>query len=401
MAKEVNASDSQNRVLFLKRKISALFERAKRIEDEISADKISALTIIELEVRSNRIAEIKSAFNLAHDSLEELDYNEIGSKVRDDFDELVITAEVRIRGQIQKRQPNQPPCSTFRHDDTTVERTTVVMANRPRIPELKLPTFSSGYTERDFYVDDLMTGGGSLDEVAEIMRQTNELLAKGNFQIRKWCSNVPDLLHGVPSQDKEKLLKFHDGTDCTKTLGLSWDPASDDFLFSVLPKQLSSNPTKRSLLSTIARFYDPLGLIGPVITKAKMFLQLLWKEQLHWDESLPSSLSTAWLLYCENLSSSQRFVFPRLAVLPDSEVEVHGFCDASVHAYGACIYVSSKDKGARAVHLLCSRSRVAPLKTLTVPKLELCGAGLLAQLISELYFEALLFFSSAAAFCSG
>ncbi|KAL7724572.1 hypothetical protein ACLKA6_002502 [Drosophila palustris] len=40
---------------------------------------------------------------------------------------------------------------------------------------------------RDFYVDDLMTGGGSLDEVAEIMRQTNELLAKGNFQIRKWC----------------------------------------------------------------------------------------------------------------------------------------------------------------------------------------------------------------------
>nr|XP_044248476.1 uncharacterized protein LOC123002408 [Drosophila takahashii] len=228
-----------------------------------------------------------------------------------------------------------------------------------------------------------MTGGESIEEVAEIMKQTTELLKEGHFQIRKWCSNASELLNGISSQDKEKLLRFHDGTDFTKTLGLLWDPASDRFLFSVSPGSTSPRPTKRSILSIVARFYDPLGLVGPIITKAKIFLQLLWKEQLHWDESLPASLASAWIAFYDSLSNSPRFTFPRLVVLPDTQVEVHGFCDASILAYGACIYIVSRGKGITQSQLLCSRSRVAPLKGMTVPKLELCGAELLAQLINE------------------
>ncbi|XP_041450598.1 uncharacterized protein LOC121404670 [Drosophila obscura] len=72
----------------------------------------------------------------------------------------------------------------------------------------------------NFYVDDLMTGGGSVEEVREKMRQTSQLLARGRFPIRKWCSNVPGVLEGIPDKDKETLLRFDDGTDFTKALGL-------------------------------------------------------------------------------------------------------------------------------------------------------------------------------------
>ncbi|XP_043064525.1 uncharacterized protein LOC122320482 [Drosophila ficusphila] len=136
----------------------------------------------------------------------------------------------------------------------------------------------SQIVRRDFYVDDLITGGSSIEEVEEILHQTKDLLSKGHFMLRKWCSNIPVVLENVPEEEKESFLKFHDGSDITKTLGLAWDPASDVLLFSYLPTQATTKPNKRSVLSTISRFYDPLGLISPVITKAKIFLQELWKE---------------------------------------------------------------------------------------------------------------------------
>lgn len=63
------------------------------------------------------------------------------------------------------------------------------------------------------------------------------------------------------------------------------------------------------------------------------------------------------------------------------EVEIHGFCDASEEAYGSAINVRSKDyTGYWHSRLLCARTRVAPLKGSTVPRLELGGALTLTQL---------------------
>lgn len=236
----------------------------------------------------------------------------------------------------------------------------------------------------DFYVDDLLTGGNTLSDAQEIIRQVSGLLAKGKFKIRKWCSNRAAALNEVPTEDKGTFLKFNDDSDITKTLGLAWNPASDELLFSFSPNQVPAIPTKRSVLSTIARFYDPLGLIGPVITKSKIFLQQLWKEKLHWDESLPMDLKTSWTHFIQQFDSMQKISFPRQGFIQNNSVEIHGFCDASMNAYGACIYaVFADDSGLRA-NLLCSKSRVAPLKTITIPKLELCGATLLAQLMHDI-----------------
>lgn len=237
---------------------------------------------------------------------------------------------------------------------------------------------------RDFYVDDMISGGDTVDEVLKIRQQVTELLQKGNFQIRKWCSNMADVLEGIPPEQCEKMLKFHDGTDVTKTLGLVWDPKSDNFIFSFAPVNDSKIVTKRSILSSIARIYDPLGLIGPVITKAKLFMQHLWKLQLQWDESLPQSLHSSWLQYVSKFSAVQRLSYPRFVAMANSSVQIHAFCDASLSAYGVCVYVRTESGNTVKTNLLCSKSRVAPLKSLTVPKLELSAALLLAELVDDI-----------------
>ncbi|XP_041450599.1 uncharacterized protein LOC121404671 [Drosophila obscura] len=168
-----------------------------------------------------------------------------------------------------------------------------------------------------------------------------------------------------------------------KTLGLAWDPASDQLLFALSAMDTNSRPSKRSVLSTIARFYDPLGLINPVIVRCKIFLQQLWREHLDWDESLPTELLSTWIDLRNSLASISRISFPRVVHHSSTIVEVHGFCDASMEAYGACIYVVSRQRESSS-NVLCSKSRIAPLKSLSIPKLELSGAHLLAKVMRNL-----------------
>ncbi|XP_053964234.1 uncharacterized protein LOC128867164 [Anastrepha ludens] len=237
---------------------------------------------------------------------------------------------------------------------------------------------------RDFYVDDLISGGDSIEEVIQMKQEIRQLLLRGGFPIRKWCSNEVDVLKDEDESNCEKFIKFHDGTDVTKALGLVWERISDNFLFSFTPILNSQKITKRSILSVIARFYDPLGLICPVITKLKIFMQALWKEKLVWDESLPQSLQSIWLDLCGQLSFVSNLHFPRYVLALQARVQIHAFCDASLSAYGACVYTRVEKHGVNKIHLLCSKSRVAPLKSITVPKLELSAALLLAELVSNI-----------------
>ncbi|XP_033359909.1 uncharacterized protein LOC117238806 [Bombus vosnesenskii] len=117
--------------------------------------------------------------------------------------------------------------------------------------------------------------------------------------------------------------------------------------------------TKRTISSEIAKItQDPLGLLAPVIVRAKMLLQRLWTLKIGWDESLPADVHTEW-----------------------TEIELHGFCDASERAYGACVYLRTiTPDGHVWTRLLTVKSKVVPLKSQTIPRLELSGAPLLTSL---------------------
>lgn len=246
----------------------------------------------------------------------------------------------------------------------------------------------SNIISKDFYVDDLMTGAATVEDAKKMQVSLIEILNGYGFELRKWCSNERSVVHNVPEDFRETSSTFRiNDKDTVKTLGLLYQPESDIFRFSVHQEVNNVKVTKRSILSEIAKIFDPLGLVGPVITSAKIFMQALWQLKLDWDESLPQSQYTDWFhnrfqLIKLNDLQIQRCVLPLKDV---SDVEIHGFCDASQSAYGACVYVRSTDEnGEHSVMLLCSKARVAPLKTISIPRLELCGAYLLAKLVKSL-----------------
>jgi len=143
---------------------------------------------------------------------------------------------------------------------------------------------------------------------------------------------------------------------------------------------------KRIISSIVATTFDPLGLISPVVVVYKTFLQQLWLHKLDWDEQLPSELLNQWMDMYLQLSQVNETAVDRLVLAKGqpTEIQLHGFCDSSEKAYEACLYLRSVNQQREVTtKLLCSKSRVAPVKKVTLPRLELCGALLLAQLIQK------------------
>lgn len=237
----------------------------------------------------------------------------------------------------------------------------------------------------DTYVDDIISGADTVENARALQRQLSELLKEGGFEAHKWCSNRKDTLSEVPAIYRETNSNLDlDTADVIGTLGLEWDPILDEFCFKVLP--MGNVSTKRKMLSAISKLFDPLGLIGPVLTTAKILMQRLWQIKIDWDDPLPETILDKWNEFQEGLKKADIIRVPRVVINPSqtSQFIIHGFCDASESAYEACIYVQSiKGNGEIEVRLLCSKTKVAPLKKTSIPRLELCSALLLAKLINN------------------
>ncbi|XP_077268718.1 uncharacterized protein LOC143900848 [Temnothorax americanus] len=243
----------------------------------------------------------------------------------------------------------------------------------------------SKHVERDFYVDDILTGADTIEDAKRIRDEIVQLLRLGAFQFSKWASNCPLLLENVDNPHLNTVA-ITNSTD-SRILGIQWDQARDVLQFSYKTQDYSSIVNKRGILSEVAKLFDPLGLLGPMITSAKLILQEFWQAGVEWDETVPQHLHSRWMAFKQGLSKlSQIQVHRRVKFATDPQsVQIHGFCDASQRAYGACFYVrTGEGAGNYRIELLCSKSRVAPLKTITLSKLELCAAVLLAQLLNKI-----------------
>lgn len=173
----------------------------------------------------------------------------------------------------------------------------------------------------------------------------------------------------------------------TKTLGLFWK-ANEDVLhykFNNVPLW-SQKVTKRIVLSEISKLFDPLGLISPIVITAKIRMQTIWQIKIWWNEVLPDNVTKFWLDYAANMQHVNNIQVPRHVFLSGFDyIEIRGFSHASEKAYSACIYLRTTDNQNNLVaKLLCSKTRVAPLKTITLPRLELSGAFLLSQLYDKI-----------------
>ncbi|XP_062704021.1 uncharacterized protein LOC134286428 [Aedes albopictus] len=152
----------------------------------------------------------------------------------------------------------------------------------------RFPT-ASKVVEEDVYVDDVVSGADTIEQAEQLRSDLTEMLSSGGFPVHKWCASDPTILDSVPEEDRERFLEFEnsDVNKVIKTLGLLWDPDEDIFRFHCQLKfQTLSVPTKRIVLSEIARLFDPLGLVAPVIVLAKEIMQQLWKDGVGWDDPL-------------------------------------------------------------------------------------------------------------------
>ncbi|GFT90803.1 integrase catalytic domain-containing protein [Trichonephila clavipes] len=254
------------------------------------------------------------------------------------------------------RENMDEPIKTFELSTVTYGTTSAPYLATRTLKQLALDEagnfpLGSSVVMSDMYIDDVLTGAETLLEAKELKNQLINIFAKG---------------------DSSEI----------KVLGVYWNPKHDCFSFRV-KIDLHELNTKRDVLSTIARIYDPLGLIGPVVAKAKIFLQKLWMLKIDWTDLLPDTINREWRQFVESLQVVNDININRCIVVEQPEViELHGFSDASQSAYGAVVYCKSiTSDGKMLVHLIASKSRVAPTKQTTIPRLELCAAVLLAKLV--------------------
>ena len=183
--------------------------------------------------------------------------------------------------------------------------------------------------------------------------------------------------------------------DTEKTLGLQWDTRQDTLGFSINNKKIPTycllgarRPTKREYLKVIMSVFDPLGILAPLLIQSKIILQAIWVSGVGWDQPLANDEHALWLNWLESLAKIGSLVIPRPYNVSQKRLrglELHIFCDASLKAYTTAAYwrFIYEDQTVH-VSLIASKSRVALLKPLSVPRLELQAALLgcrLAQIV--------------------
>ncbi|GFV69646.1 DUF1758 domain-containing protein [Trichonephila clavipes] len=230
----------------------------------------------------------------------------------------------------------------------------------------------------NIYVDDLLSDADTEVEAKSIIIEIQNLLKSGGFILRKWSSSHLKVLQDLDTSLLASKLIHSLGDEESKqrVLGLIWNLKTDSIQVKVVHEEIVK--TKRQLLSVIAQIFDPLGLFSPSVITLKIMLQELWKSKAFWDDPIPSSILENWNKFTKESKYLNSISIPRFMGIDQNSDILHGFCDASTKAYAAVVYLKSKQE----IHLVSAKTRVAPIKQLTIPRLELCGALLLAELIS-------------------
>lgn len=295
-------------------------------------------------------------------------------------------------------------CSPFLLNATLRTHVTHYKHEDPKFADLML---------RSLYVDDLTTSVRDVETGYQLYVNAKECMSKGGFNLRKWLSNSKELMDRINEEESinKSSLPSNNETQCIeddetynrltvgglderdnkteqKVLGINWNYVNDELVFKFQTHVENAElhePTRRNVLKVIAGLYDPMGLISPIIIQMKILLQEICKEDYPWDTPLSTELKTRWFKLIADLKSTSEVKLPRCVNLNKGECQFQlaGFCDASTLAYAAVVYLIIKSENNVQVQLLASKTRVAPLKKQTVPRLELLGALILARLINK------------------
>jgi len=213
----------------------------------------------------------------------------------------------------------------------------------------------------NLYMDDFVFSSQSKEEALRVKEESVRILSEMKMNLTKWRSNFDN------SFSAEDFLSV---------LGVSWSPSIDCLILSI--DFGADICTKRQLASFVCGIWDPFGCLSPVVFKYKLCLQSAWRQNISWDETLPTELID--LVKSEN--DTFKVNVPR-NIVPNEPFELHCYADASSLGYGACAYIRTftDNNDMKSSNILIAKSRLAPMKGTTIPRLELMAAVLASKLV--------------------
>ncbi|XP_062542436.1 uncharacterized protein LOC134210403 [Armigeres subalbatus] len=250
------------------------------------------------------------------------------------------------------------------------------------------------------YVDDYLDSRDTAEEMAKLASEVRSVQAAAGFELRNWRSNSKKVLQvlGENMAESPKDFSVDKERQVERVLGMVWLPNEDIFVYSVtLPNELERSTstkiftTKRSILRFVMSIFDPLGLISNLLIHGKTIIQDLWRAQVGWDDPIPADILEQWERWVAHLSKLNQVQIPR-CYFPNYQLgtlhtlQLHVFVDASELAFACVAYVRVVDQGQPRCSLVASKAKVAPLKPLSIPRMELQAAVIgcrLAKSIAE------------------
>jgi hypothetical protein len=235
--------------------------------------------------------------------------------------------------------------------------------------------------ERCTYMDNIICACRDSEDALECYREVKQLFQQMSMNLREWYSNDAELMAAIPEADRGKSSE-------PSVLGIRWNHAEDTLHCSVG----GSSPvvvTKRTILRFHASLFDPCGWFSAVTVQGKILLQQLWKEKLGWDDPVSPEVSARWKELADDLVYLPSVKLPRRCLYGNARdvgqagtMQLHAFCDASSRAYAACVYLRSETPDGAQCCLLFAKTRVAPVKQLTIPRLELMAVVICSRILS-------------------
>ena len=229
-------------------------------------------------------------------------------------------------------------------------------------------------------VDDLLDSTDNFEEAKTLIEDVTYILRQAGFNIRNWISNAQRALSLKSGSESlaVKCLNKNDNQQVEKVLGVYWDHKDDVITFKIADWILNTDifsakktPTKRELLRFVMSIYDPLGLIGHLLINVKILLQEVWQKSE--DIKIP------------------RCYLSSMATYDKVNLQLHTFVDASRDGSSAvCCFRAAKDDVIECC-LIGSKTRVAPIKITSVPRLELMAALIGVSDLLTLYNKIIVF----------
>lgn len=268
--------------------------------------------------------------------------------------------------------------------------------------EDQYPDAVIGITKKH-YVDDYLDGADTVKEAIKLINDVISVNISGGFELRNWISNNAAVIEKIPENLRSSTLSnFEIGEELPteRILGLYWNANTDEFQFNCSFHKIEKGlldgvlrPTKRQYLKILMSLFDPLGFLAHFTVRGKILLQEIWRSKIGWDDEVPLSIYTKWSHWIQELKKIPKFKVPRcyMKIVQNYSVQMHVFCDASEKAFAAVVYLRMNTEDDVELSFVMAKTRVAPLKPLSIPRMELqaalLGSRLYTTVVKELEYK--------------